>query len=123
VQHLNNDPGPEMSLYLPDCTIGALSKEGKFQVSGKDAGSALKGLSTKHDFAFKAGNYAEAQKWHEAIGKCAGLKTDQIPISTPTTPAVVEAGPPAYEAPPGQETGTTTVATGISAPAPAGKVA
>ncbi|KAA8910036.1 hypothetical protein FN846DRAFT_940364 [Sphaerosporella brunnea] len=98
LDHLNREAQPEMSLYLPECAIGALSKEGKFQVSGKDAGSML---STKHDFAFKANNYAEGQQWHEAISRCAGVNTNQSPVSTPSVATAVETGtttaaPPAY---------------------------
>lgn len=81
---------PEMSLYLPECTIGAL-KDGKFQISGKDAGSKM---STKHDFAFKAGSPAEAAKWHEAISRCAGLKTGESPLASPLTGGMQS--PPAY---------------------------
>lgn len=84
---------PEMSLYLPECTVGAL-KDGKFQISGKDSGSKM---STKHDFAFKAGSPAEAAKWHEAISRCAGLKTGESPLASPMTPATpVTQSPPAY---------------------------
>lgn len=91
--HLNKSSEPEMSLYLPDCTLGALSKEGKFQISGKDASSTLKGLSTKHDFAFKASSYDDAVKWHDVISQCAGLTTTEAPIMSPTSPVQ----PPAYE--------------------------
>jgi hypothetical protein len=43
-QNFNKEPEPETSLYLPDCTVGALSKEpdGKFIISGKETGGALK---------------------------------------------------------------------------------
>lgn len=92
---------PEMSLYLPECTIGAL-KEGKFTVQGKDAGSALKGLSSKHEFAFKAGSAAEGARWHEVIGRCAGLRTGESPLDTPVSP-------PAYERHDSQESGVSGV--------------
>lgn len=116
---LNKDQDPEMSLYLPECTIGALSKapEGKFVIAGKDAGSAMKGLSGKHEYAFKAGTNAEGQKWYEAISTCAGTKTQDTPVTPAST--VDPAQPPAYERHPSQESGITrsdTVASRGSAP-------
>jgi len=116
---LNKEPAPEMSLYLPDCTVGALSKapEGKFVVSGKDAGG-LKGLSQKHEYAFKAGNHAEGGKWHELISSCAGISTMDTPV-TPSSPHEKSAlpseekaaSPPAYERHDSQESGITRTPT------------
>lgn len=108
-QHLNREP--ELSLYLPDTVLSALSAEGKFQITGKDAGSKL---GTKHDFAFKASSYGEAQRWYEAISSCVSVKTDVAPAVTPpeggSTTAIEK--PPAYDnasapAAAGQESGVT----------------
>lgn len=94
---------PEMSLYLPDCTIGALGNQPenntKFVISGKDAGSRLAG---KHDFRFKAGNVEEAKRWYEALSKAAGIRTEEEPpVSTPVTATGEESMqdkiPPPYE--------------------------
>lgn len=79
------DSEPEMSLFLPECSIGALSTENKFIISGKDMGSTL---GRKHDFAFKCGSAEEAAKWHDALSRAAGVKTDDIPPPTPATPTV-----------------------------------
>jgi hypothetical protein len=122
---LKQEVEPEMSLYLPDCTISAINQEGKFQITGKDAGSSLKGLSTKHDYAFKPTDPASGQKWYEAISKCIGIKSGDSPITpttaTTTTPPAVaekEGGPPAYtQGANGQENGTTSVAVGGAPPA------
>lgn len=107
------DPTPETSLYLPDCAIGALSQapEGKFIISGKESGGALKGF-TKHDFAFKANSHAEGAKWHEAISKCAGLTTNETPITSPITPTngnseMTGLPPPTYSRSSTQESGVT----------------
>jgi len=83
----SKDPSPEMSLYLPDCTVGALSKapDAKFVISGKDAGG-MKSISSRHDFAFKASHHEEAAKWHQIISTCAGLTTNESPISSPVSP-------------------------------------
>ena len=118
---MTKDPEPELSLHLPECTIGALSKDAKFRISGKDAGSALKGASIKHDFAFKAASSAEAQRWHDVLVRCAGNSSAAgaaSPVSpvSPTTAtgsrtATLSGGmPPPYQpSPPGQESGTTEV--------------
>ncbi|KAI5778180.1 hypothetical protein EDC01DRAFT_675802 [Geopyxis carbonaria] len=116
---LHKNPEPELSLFLPDCTIGALSKDGKFVISGKDSGSML---ATKHEYAFKAGNYSEGQRWHEAISGCAGLKTNESPVMSPMSPTatagpVEGAGPPAYSRHNSHESGVTMV-TGTTAPPP-----
>jgi hypothetical protein len=91
-----------MSLYLPECSLGALSKEGKFQISGKDVGSMI---STKHDFAFKANNYSEGQQWYEAISTCVGTNSGSSPASTPSVATLAEgSAPPAYTPSPSSTT-------------------
>ncbi|TGZ78472.1 hypothetical protein EX30DRAFT_356033 [Ascodesmis nigricans] len=77
------DSDPESSLYLPECSIGALSPEHKFIVSGKDTASTL---GRKKDFAFKCGSREEAVKWYEALSRAAGVKTEEVPAPTPVTP-------------------------------------
>lgn len=135
-QTMNKDHSPEISLYLPECVVSAL-KDGKFQISGKDAGSALKGLSTKHDFAFKATNAAEGVLWYDAIvnGAKANNKTGGIAAAAPaidttasifTTPVVASPivaspivngeYPPAYYGGKDQETGVAKAP--AAAPAP-----
>lgn len=110
---------PEMSLYLPDCTIGALGHEPgnntKFIISGKDAGSRIAG---KHDFRFKAGNVEEAKRWYEALRQSAGVTTEEEPpVQTPVTATSSEGMqdkiPPPYESQAAMPTVTET--TGIPA--------
>ena len=84
------DPTPVNSLYLPDCAIGALDGV-KFQIRGKDAGksklTSKLGMSTSHDFAFRAHTSQDAQKWWETIRSVAGETTDETPDeSAPSSP-------------------------------------
>ncbi|ODV91227.1 hypothetical protein CANCADRAFT_44835 [Tortispora caseinolytica NRRL Y-17796] len=62
-----NAATPVFSLYLPDCTLGPLdetSPKHKFKITGK---SALKTLTTKHSFSFKANSAPELVRWYKAI--------------------------------------------------------
>lgn len=84
------DPVPEVSLYLPDCVVGALDGL-KFAVKGKDAskGSIGSKLSMSHEFAFKAHTPQDAQKWWETIRSVAGQTSNEMPEadgSAPVTP-------------------------------------
>ena len=80
------DPTPDLSLYLPDCTVGAVSGE-KFNVKGKDASKGKIGskLAMSHEIAFKAHTHDDAVKWREVIASCA-QGTDEVP-NTPISPA------------------------------------
>lgn len=116
-QHLNREPEPELSLYLPDTVLSALNSEGKFQITGKDAGSKL---STKHEYAFKASSHDEGQRWYEAISACVNHKSDLAPAVTPPGGAsTVAIEPPAYDKTPpavtGQQSGVTTAAVPVVA--------
>lgn len=65
---LRRDPTPELSLYLPDCVIGAIDGV-KFSVKGKDVSSSKVGnaFHTNTELSFKAGSPSEAEKWWSAI--------------------------------------------------------
>jgi hypothetical protein len=80
------DPTPELSLYLPDCTVGAVS-DTKFNVKGKDASKGKVGsaFQMSHEIAFKAHTPADAQKWRDIIAQCA-TSTNELPNSTLTSP-------------------------------------
>ncbi|KAF3936773.1 hypothetical protein ABW19_dt0202985 [Dactylella cylindrospora] len=93
-------PEPELSLYLPECTIGAppAAGEAKFIVAGKDA-NKNQHMTGKHDFAFKANSYDEAMKWYAIIeqyttGKLTrqnSLASTKSPTSDPTSPVATAA--------------------------------
>jgi hypothetical protein len=80
------DPVPEMSLYLPDCIIGAVSGQ-KFNVKGKDVSKGKLGntFSMNHEVAFKAHTPQAAEQWWQVISQAAGKVTNEVPVS-PTSP-------------------------------------
>lgn len=130
--NFRKDPAPELTLYLPDCTIGAVA-DTKFNIKGKDASKGKVGsyVQMNHELAFKAHTPSDAQQWHAIISKCSGTTTTEPPNSaitspvTPTAPANpitgdkrVASNPPEYtdkqpaplqiEGLPGQTTEQTT---------------
>jgi len=101
--NLRKDPIPELSIYLPDATIGSTSGE-KFNIKGKDIskgiGSKLSGSSEIH---FKAHTASDAQKWAEIIKSVvgagpAGLSEPSTPISPISPTEKKNTIPPAYAA-------------------------
>ena len=86
---LRKDPSPEISLYLPDCTIGALKDE-RFTVKGKDASKGKIGsaMAMSHEIAFKAHTPSDAQKWYNVIATATGAAnvTNESPDTAPTSP-------------------------------------
>ncbi|KAH6245421.1 hypothetical protein HBI38_229070 [Parastagonospora nodorum] len=94
------DPVPEMSLYLPDCMVGAVSGQ-KFNVKGKDVSSKLgKSFSMSHEIQFKAHTPQAAAQWGEIIAQAAGTVTAEVPEgSTPTSPVGGDVSPIGQPAP------------------------
>lgn len=84
--NFKKEPTPELSIYLPDAVVGAVSGE-KFNVKGKDVskgfGSKLSGSS---ELAFKAHTAADASTWHAVISSAAGASSSAAYSSTPTSP-------------------------------------
>ncbi|KAI9673002.1 MAG: hypothetical protein M1817_003166 [Caeruleum heppii] len=86
--NFRNDPTPEMSLYLPDCTVGEIDGP-KFVVKGKDASKGKVGnkLSTTHDYVFKAHSAGDAEQWARIIRSLAGGSNAEVPgVSEPSSP-------------------------------------
>ena len=79
------DPVPELSLYLPDCTIGGNDGE-KFNIKGKDASKGKVGakLAMSHELAFRAKSPADAEKWYTTIREASGQGV--AGGSTPSSP-------------------------------------
>lgn len=100
-EHNTKDPEPQMSLYLPECRIGALTAapDAKFTLSGKDANKNPK-LTREHDFTFKGATHEDAAKWWDAISKASGVRTAELPVPTPApsreNSLAVGTAPPAY---------------------------
>jgi len=66
------DPTPELSIYLPEATIGITNGD-KFNIKGRDvSGGFSSKLSGNSEVQFKAGNAEEALKWFEVIRSVAG---------------------------------------------------
>ncbi|KAL8848032.1 MAG: hypothetical protein Q9221_006937 [Calogaya cf. arnoldii] len=110
---IRKDPTPELSLYLPDCTIGAVSGE-RFNVKGKDASKGKVGgaFAMSHELSFKAHSPADAERWYNVIKEAAGGSAtySNEPMS-PTSP--VESRNVSGQQQPGhyQEKGVTPVQT------------
>lgn len=65
--NLRKDPTPELSIYLPDATIGVPNGE-KFNVKGKDRSKTMSSkLTGSSELSFKAHSAAEATKWFDVI--------------------------------------------------------
>lgn len=85
---IRKDPSPDLSLYLPDCTIGAVSGE-KFNVKGKDASKGKVGgaFAMSHELSFKAHSPADAERWYNVIKETAGgSATYSTEPMSPTSP-------------------------------------
>jgi len=59
------DPTPEMSLYLPDCTMGGINGS-TFSVKGKDVKGKMH-LSGAKEYEFRARTEKDAQTWWNVI--------------------------------------------------------
>jgi hypothetical protein len=84
--NFRKDPVPELSIYLPEATIGTPNGP-KFNVKGKDVS---KGLGAKlhgaTEFAFKAHTAGDAEKWVQVIRSVAGNAPTEPSSSSPTSP-------------------------------------
>ncbi|TVY30974.1 Cytoskeletal signaling protein [Lachnellula hyalina] len=104
-EYLKKDPVPEMSIYLPDATIGTTSGE-KFNVKGKDVSKGIGSkLSGSSEISFKGHTASDAQKWSEVIRSSAAAAGPSAAYSgsTPTSPVSpdekrVNSFPPQYSA-------------------------
>lgn len=86
--NVKKDPVPELSIYLPDATIGAPNGE-KFSVKGKDKSKTMSSkLTGSSELQFIAHTAADAERWYEAIRKCAGAAGPVTTDSNPTSPTV-----------------------------------
>jgi hypothetical protein len=65
--NMRRDPVPELSIYLPDATIGSTNGE-KFNVKGKDLSKGIGSkLSGSSEIQFKAHTSSDAKRWFEVI--------------------------------------------------------
>ena len=96
-----SDPTPELSLYLPDCTIGGISGE-KFNVKGKDMSKGKVGsaIAMSHELSFKAHTPADAEKWWSVIREAAGEANVSGPLGSLRTSPVESRNTSGQHAPP-----------------------
>ena len=78
----HKEPVPELSLFLHDCSIGAVDGV-KFNLKGKDVsgGKIASKLHLSSEYHFKAHTPSDAQQWHAIIMAQAGKSTDSVPTS------------------------------------------
>lgn len=87
---LRSDSEPAFSLYLPECEIGATSKEGdavhKFVLKGTQAGSSL---HQDHKWTFRARSRQEMLVWYANIGRASDLafQFQSTPLQVPQSAA------------------------------------
>lgn len=83
---LRKDPTPDLSLYLPDCTVGAANGV-QFNIKGKDAshGKVGSALAMSHEIAFKARTPEDAERWCNIIRGMAG-SVGEFAGSVPSSP-------------------------------------
>ena len=96
------DPSPELSLYLPECTVGGINGD-KFNVKGKDASKGKVGsaLAISHELAFRAPTPSDAEKWWSIIRKVTGEANVTGEMPEPDSPVesrnVSGQQPPMYQ--------------------------
>ncbi|PHH82255.1 hypothetical protein CDD82_6574 [Ophiocordyceps australis] len=88
------EPRPELSIYLPDATVGAPSGD-HFNVKGKDRSKTISSkLTGSSELSFKAHTAADAQKWFQVIRDVCGATGPAEPVSPVAESPVAEAAPP-----------------------------
>lgn len=110
--NVKKDPTPELSIYLPEATIGAPSGD-KFNVKGKDRSKTMSSkLTGNAELNFKAHTAADAERWYEVIRKVCGAAGPAVSAeSNPTSPVVDKGG----ESPVMNEAHDPNAATGTAA--------
>lgn len=84
--NLRKDPTPELSIHLPDATIGTPNGE-KFSVKGKDRSKSVSSkLTGTAELHFKAHTAADAQKWFSVISGVAGATGPAVTGSPAESP-------------------------------------
>lgn len=79
------DPTPDISLYVPDCTIGNFDGL-KFSIKGKDVSGGSLSIHMTSELQFKAHSKNDADAWSNALTSVSTGKTG--PNSEPPTPSV-----------------------------------
>lgn len=85
---ISRDPSPEMSLWLPECTVVGQASGNTFVVKGKDVSSKLS-LSGTKEYEFRARSDQDADMWWRVVRDvCAGTAA----ASGASSPAAMRKG-------------------------------
>lgn len=115
--NLRKDPTPELSIYLPDATVGTPNGE-KFNIKGKDmSGGIGSKLSGSSEISFKAHSASDAQKWFQVIRSVVGNAPANL-SSEPTSPVSPVQEKRVVSQPPTYTEGSAAAATDEKHPAP-----
>lgn len=80
-----NDPTPDISLYIPDCTIGNFDGL-KFSIKGKDVSGGSLSIHMTSELHFKAHSKNDVEAWSNALTAVSTGKSG--PPSAPVSPAI-----------------------------------
>lgn len=85
--NLAKDPAPELSLYLPEATMGGLNGNA-FNIKGKDVSGGKMGaaMSTKSEYSFKAHSGQDAEQWYRVLESLVGTAPGSAATSTVASP-------------------------------------
>ena len=121
---VRKDPTPDLSLYLPDCTLGGVNGD-KFSLKGKDVSKGKVGsaMAMSHELSFKAHTSADAEKWYSVIKEAASGGTPTSAVSSPIESRNVSGQIPEKQPPPiqtkqqpsGYQSSPLTPGTGVEA--------
>lgn len=92
------DPSPELSLYLPDCIVGAIDGV-KFNVKGKDVSSGKIGnaFHTNTELSFKAHTASDAEKWWAVIKDATRSPAAAPAVASPAVASPAQATSPSHD--------------------------
>jgi hypothetical protein len=95
------DPTPELSLYLPDCIVGAIDGV-KFNVKGKDVSSGKVGnaFHTNTELSFKAHTPNDAEQWWSVIKDATRQAAPTVSTNVASSTTASAAASPATSAAP-----------------------
>lgn len=85
--NISRDPSPELSLHLPDATMGGLNGNA-FNIKGKDVSGGKMGAAISHrtEYAFRAHSGSDAEKWYRIIEGLCGSGSVSATTSVVTSP-------------------------------------
>ncbi|OJD13855.1 hypothetical protein AJ78_05726 [Emergomyces pasteurianus Ep9510] len=108
-----HEPTPDISLYLPDCTVGH-SDGHKFTIKGKDVsgGKVGQAFATTTEFSFKADSKGDAERWLSVLNATSTPRSGSV--SQKTSPSVSRTTSGAHGVPPLAHPATGATETSIT---------